>query len=98
MAINFRPDPWTIRKNGREYKALGYEKRGIWNVPIADFLGGVPIQCTIYEITHGIIPAVRDHFISVESPNYVELVLLEEYGWKYDGCFISYVGQLTTNK
>lgn len=98
MIFNFRPDPWTINKNGHKYQALGYEKRGNWNVPIADFLGGVPIQCAIYEIIHGITPPTRDHYISVESPNYVELVLLEESGWRYDGCFISYVGQLTTNK
>lgn len=93
MIPNFTPDPWMIRKNGRRYKALGYERRGVFNVPIADFLGGVPIQCTVYEIVHGMIPNERGSYYSVSDPNNVELVLLEESGWNFDGCFCHYVGR-----
>lgn len=92
MNIDFRPSPWTVSKNGHEYLALGYEKRDLLNVPIADIIGGIPIQCTIYEIIHGIIPNECDSYYSVECPNNVELVLLEESGWMYDGCFVHYVG------
>lgn len=92
VTINFRPDPWKIRKNGKEYKAMGYECRGILSVPIADFIGGIPIQCTVYEILHRIIPAEKGSFYSVCEPNNVELVLLEEAGWAYNGSFVHYVG------
>ena len=93
MAINFRSDPWTIRTNGKEYKALGYEQRGIFSIPIADFVGDIPIQCTVYEAIHQIIPAEKDHFYSITRPNNAELVLLKEAGWMYDGSFIHYVGE-----
>ena len=91
--IDFHPEKWTVRtESGRTYTALGYERRGIWNVPIADFLGEIPIQCGVYEILHGLIPTVKNYYVSIENPNHIELILLEEAGWLYIGGYASYKG------
>lgn len=53
----FKKELWTVRAhNGQTYEAIGYEMRGIFGVPVADCVDGEYIDCTVYEIVHGMIP------------------------------------------
>lgn len=84
----FKKELWTVRAhNGQTYEAIGYEMRGIFGVPVADCVDGEYIDCTVYEIIHGMIPPRDGLHIGLTRPNDTEIRLLAETGWKYDGCW-----------
>ena len=77
---------WTVRaQNGEEYTALGYEERGLWSVPVAEFVNGECISTTVFEICNGMV--YEGSYISVTRPNATELAMLEDAGWEYNGAF-----------
>lgn len=85
----FKAEMWEVlAENGTEYTAIGYETRGCLGVPVADVVNGEYISCTVYEIVHEMLNDTFNVFISLKDPNVVELELLENAGWKWDGCFV----------
>lgn len=92
VADSLQYDPWLVcTMSGDEYWALGYERRGVWNIPIADCKDGECISCEVYEIIHELED--DDCYIGINCPNAVELELLEKAGWEYDGAFAHKKGE-----
>lgn len=84
----FNASKWTVKSHcGTEYEAIGTETRGLWGVPVADYIDGQYIQCEVYEIIHGMIKNPDGLHISITRPNPIELRLLKDSGWNYNGCF-----------
>lgn len=92
VADSLQYDPWLVRtESGDEYWALGYERRGAWNVPIADCKDGQCISCEVYKIIHEFYD--DDVYMGIKRPNQVELELLDHAGWEYDGAFAHKKGE-----
>lgn len=90
----FKQDKWTVRNyDGFEYTCIGYETRGLWEVPVADCIDGQYIQSDVYEIIHDMHKRTDGLYVSIMRPNAVELRLLAEAGWTYDGCFATKRGE-----
>lgn len=82
-------DPWTVDANGHKYTALGYEKRGIFGVPVADKINGVYICCLVYEIINGYTEVRKGEHYGVSHLNKTEISILKDMGLSYDGCWIT---------
>lgn len=86
VADSLEYDPWLVRvEGGDELWALGYERRGIFSVPVADCKDGECISVAVYEIIHEYVD--DDVNIALTRPNQTELELLDRAGWEYDGAF-----------
>lgn len=85
----FEQTTWTVKCNGYEYSAIGYENRGIFGAPIACIIGDACISCTVYEIIKGFKKVTANDNISASRLNSTEIELLETVGCKWTGCFIT---------
>lgn len=86
----YREKHWIVNCNGHEFEAIGYETRGIFGVPIACFdeTTGESISCEVYEIVKGFKKVGINEHISASNLNNTEIMLLENVGCTYDGCWI----------
>lgn len=85
----FEATEWQVRCGEHIYKAIGYERRGIFGVPVSDCIDGHYICCEVYELIKGYRTITPNMHISVGKPNKVELALLKDAGYKYDGCWVT---------
>lgn len=86
----FTKDAWVVSCNGHEFLCLGYEQRGIFHVPIADFdlETGDAICSTVYSIYMGFRQVEKNDHISLTRPNKSELAILDCLGLCYNHGFI----------
>lgn len=86
---NFRPEVWTVRCGTNIYKAIGYEQRGIFGVPIAEIFHDECISCIVYEIINSLRTVNAVDHISAQKLNAVEISLLKAFGCAWNGCWIT---------
>ena len=86
----FEESHWTIRCEGHEFKAIGYEWRGIWGVPVVYFdeQTGDSVCSDVYQVVKGYKVVRECDHIGAEKLNATEIALLESVGCKWTGCWI----------
>lgn len=87
---NFEKSEWDVRFGKNVVHAIGYEKRGIFGVPVAEIRNNQYISVDVIAIEKGYINLHHNAYYGITMPNSEERKILEKLG-----CIITPAGFVT---
>lgn len=75
-----KTEEWNVRFEENIIHAIGYEKRGIFGVPVAEIRNNQYISVDVIAIERGYVN-LHNSYSSVTMPNFEERKILEKLGY-----------------